>query len=281
MRVYDQSNKWWIIGLIIIGTIEVSATVWLPTNKGELFNHLDIKDNLIYWSIGLLALNYIILEISQSIKNYFQTAAAIKIRVTASHRLLPIVANLTSGHQRIQDDVKTYFVNFITTYYESFVSLFIIIGIMCFTFNSWTIRLLAIVYFLIVFFVVKHFNIKLRAQENKVREEETILRDSIKLSKKLDQLETTNSANLKLASVKLRYFLSARSTNIFMEIVPYIILTPLYLNDMFTLGVFITLASGATLISGNVTWLCALYPQITQGQACLDRINELKTGGRQ
>lgn len=276
MNLITKENKKFIIILFLICIVEIIATALLPTTKGIFFQALESHAKDVWILLSYMCINYAIIEMFQAGKEYFKIKSAQEGRRGLSHNLLIHANKLTSGAQRIQEDIKLYYQNMISVYSEYFISISTVILLIVININQGQLIVGAVVYSIVVLGINKLFNKSMRKAEVIVQQSETELRDDVRDNSHLMLLDKTIGCNLTANVIRLKYALFSRAQNLLLIFLPYIVLVPLFLADKINLGTFMSASSTFSLIALNATILIYMYPVFTTGLACKDRLEELQ-----
>lgn len=276
MKLIDLSNRKYIFILGIICLIEIVSTGILPWTKGIFFQALEDKTQTVWLFLGYMGLNYLILELVQSFKGLLVIRSAQEIRRGTSQNLLKFVTNLTSGAQRLQEDVKIYFTNKIQVYSEYFISFGCVVMLVGLNIHQPILLLGALAYAGVTITINKIFSPMMRKAEQIVQQSETELRDDIRENLQLNLLENTIACNLTANKIRFQYTLWSKFQSLLLVFLPYIVLTPLFLKGNINLGEFMSASSTFSLIALNASIIIQLFSTYTVAQASRERVEEMQ-----
>lgn len=278
MKLITADNKKYIYVLLVICTFEIISTGLLPYFKGTFFQNLqDFSPNVWHYFM-LFAINLGVLEASQAFKSFTVVKAAQGGRKTTTPLYIHHYQKTTCAAQRLQDDIRLYYQNTLTVYTEYAISILVTVMLVTINVTQPLLIALALGYSAVSLGAAKFFNKSMRHAENITQQAETDYRDSIRAHEQLKKLPDAIAATLVANAIRLRYTLFARVQNLILNYAPYAVMIPLFLAHKVNLGEFMQMSATFTLITLNTTILIQLYPTLTIGQACHDRIKELTNG---
>lgn len=277
MQIVHRSTIKWVVLLSIIIIGEVVTTSLTPRMSGKFFTALEAHSNTIWIALFWLIVNSSLLELFQSFKSWAVTNTQIHARAHITRTLYPLASHMTTGAQRIQEDIKLYLQNNLTAITEIVISSLIVVILVFMNLNSPKLIASVVIYTLLVIVFAKLFNKPMREAENKVQESETLFRDELRTNRTINTFVKTTYANIYANKIRLFFTLFSRSVNIVLYFIPYVVLIPFFLNGTITLGDFMQVTKTFTLCVINTTIVVTLYPTLTVSQACYDRIQELRS----
>ncbi len=246
----------------------------MPITNGLLFGYLNTKSTLIWYGLGYYFLNYFAIDFVQSIKPYIITKIALLHRVIRTKKLLDkkVLPEVTNTAQRIQEDIKLSYVNRITVWSEYLISGLILIQLFTMNLHFPILLASAVLYSIISICIAIRFNPKLTYAEKEVQSTEADFRSSLTFT----NLFKANDMVKKAARIQSEYFLFTKVQSAIMQILPFIILIPLYMSGAIDLGVVMKHQATFALIVTNAAVLINLYTIYIKGGASEHRVKELE-----
>ncbi|MBA4259187.1 MAG: hypothetical protein C0446_08480 [Chitinophaga sp.] len=275
-----------IILLIIIG-LEITATVYLPELKKTLFDAIEAKNlqaviNFFIFSTVFLTLFGFV----QGIKEYIGHRWAIFIR-TALVKILQKkwvrkgAPQIDNPDQRINQDTYMATDMAVSNILEIIISFFITVVLVIQSFNMVGIWAGALVYTAVVSGLMLLFNRPLVKNEIHYQKAEADHRFSLaKIAIGVGDFTSKEKYKLLLdkyiayIGVVLGFQMFSSVSRQVSDIIPYVILLPLYFAGTITLGSVMQGVSIFVLIVINATIMLQLYPRVTKAQASWHRIKE-------
>lgn len=286
---YTQARKGPLIGLLIalmaLIAIEIAATVSVPQWRGYFFNGVEAKDYAVYiqglWYFGGLSLAFII---SQGFKQYVVQKLALEWRTALNDTLLSRwrasgAGNLDNPDQRISEDTNLASSLALELAVEVIISAAIIVGLV--SSMSATLLWMSAAYTALVTGAALFFHRPMINREKHLQRAEADYRYALAL--RASGAEEANFHELytgvkikfvKLINVTLGFSLFSRTNGSLLNIVPLIILVPMYFAGDIAFGDIMKGSSQFDLMVINATILIVLYPKVTKALASYERIQE-------
>lgn len=262
-----------MIILIIIVMIEATLTSLLPYSKGYFFDSLETRI-AIYTFLIYYFINSFGIDLVQSCKGFFVTRYSLHKRGQHTETVLnrDTPAKVDNIPQRIQEDIKLMYVNRYTVILEYWISSLILVVIIGSNITQYWLISGALCYAAITIGLAYLFNSRLCKAEKAVQNEEANFRTNHNL---LKFLHIANKASLFSAKVKLEYTVFTRLQSSIVLVLPFIILLPPYLSGMISFGDLIKISTMFQLIVVNANIMITMYPQLIQGKASQERVEEI------
>lgn len=271
---YIIKNKKLFVVLVLVLIAEAILTGILPLSSGLLFGYLNTKNPLIWYGVAAYFFNYVVIDMVQAIKPFVEAKVALLHRTDRTHRVINNkgATGVTNRSQRVQEDIKLSYFNRITVYSEYFVSALILVQLLCMNLDYPILILLALLYAGISIFIAVKFNPKLTNAEKTVQSTEADFRTYLSQS----ALRGANDATIKAARVRSEYFLFTKVQSGVMQILPFIILIPMYMSGIIDLGTVMKHQATFALIVLNAAVLIQYYAVYIAGNASEQRVKELE-----
>lgn len=281
MKRHTKKLLWGIIALIVL--TEAIGTGLLPVSRGYLFDILELRTGPVYFAIFIYFINYLVLDFIQSVKSY----AVLKISLLYRTLKVNILQSLFRKHdilatnvpQRVQEDVKLMYVSQITVYVEYAISAIILIQLIILNWHQPILIAFALIYAVISIFIAARFNPRLTRAEILSQQSEASYRTSLVESiHNHTLLAPTNTAVLRAAWMRTEYLLFTRLQLGLLNVLPYLVLVPQYLDHKLTLGQVVEHQSVFALIVVNAAVIIQLYTTWIQGKASALRVDNIFRG---
>lgn len=265
--------------LIFIVCCESTLTSIIPVYRADLYGDLSSKAATIYQSITICFIIYFLLDFFQSIKSYFVLKVALLYRST---RTLKIVSkgipklDLDNIPQRIQEDIKLFYVNRITVLCEYFISTTIVLQLIWINRHELILIGLALTYTLISVIIAIMFNPRLTVTEKEVQKGEASYRESFSRGFSLFSLQVANLTSLKAASIRTGYLLFTKLQLGILSMAPFAVMAPALLSGSIDMATIMKHQGTFSLLVVNAGILIQLYPTLIQSKASEERVKELE-----
>lgn len=282
-----MKNKKLVGALVALLFIEALLTGFIPLTKGMLYDAFTAKAG-IYFCIFIAFFNYFFLDTAQCLKGWMVNKVAMKAR---ENRTGSVINGLTStppvdlsrnGHpvdnvpQRIQEDIKLSYISRITVWCEYSISAAITIQLLIINLHQPVLVAASLGYAMLSVVIAYLFNPRLKAAEVMVQKEEANFRESLANSLSPIGLPKAVSATIRAATIRLQYQLFTKLQLGLLNVLPYIVLTPLLVNGTITIGELVKHQSTFSLIVVNAAILIQYYTVLIQGKASESRVRDLE-----
>ena len=273
--------------LITVVGIEISATVAIPVWREYFFDGVEAKNYDIFvnglWYFCAIMLAFVF---SQGLKTYSIQILALEWRTSLNNMLLkkwkkqlPAKAAVDNPDQRISEDTNIASLLALELVTEVLISLSIILGLV------WSMApdllIASIVYAALITAIALLFHRPLIDREKMLQRVEANYR--FKLAKIVNdgqdrEVEREYNAVLtnfkRLINVTLLFNIFSRTKNNLMNLVPLLMLVPMYFAGDIGFGAIMKGVSQFDLLVINATILVILYPKVTKALASYERIKE-------
>lgn len=268
-----------VLFLVLVLLGESVATGVLPLSRGWVFNLLDQYSHLIWTAVAVYFVNYLFLDLFQAIKSYAITLVVLLFRTIKTE---DVIANVNESYdsvsnvpQRIQEDIKNSYVSRVTVWSEYCVSGAIVIILLVQNISQPILVISAIGYAVISIAISRLFNPKMVKAEKEVQEQEGTFRGFLLQALSLNGLTAANLAEKQAAKVRFHFQLFTKLQLCLLQILPYLVLIPVFFAGTITLGDLIKFQAAFTLIVINAAILIQLYPTWIKGKASAERVEKL------
>jgi putative ATP-binding cassette transporter len=273
--------------LLLVVIIEIVATVLVPTWRDYFYGGVEAKDMHIFhtglWYFAGLMLAFVF---SQGLKTYAIQKLALEWRTALAEMLtkawmqrLPSKAAVDNPDQRIAEDTNIASMLALELVVEVIISASIIAGLI-FNMDS-TLIGLSVGYTIIIAGLAAFFHRPLVDREKALQRAEADYRfklASIVADGKKRDVDMEYGSVLihfrRLINTTLGFNLFSRAKNNLMNIVPLLVLVPMYFADEIGFGAIMKGVSQFDLLVINATILIILYPKVTKALASYERIAE-------
>lgn len=264
-----------VLGLVAL--LEGVVTGIIPLTRGHLFAALDVKTAAIYTALLFYFLNNFVFDLIQAIKPYVVTRIAGKARTKRTEEIVDgeINTSVSNIPQRIQEDIKLSYTCRYTVYTEYAISSIIFIQVLLMNLDYPLLIAGALCYAMISILIAKKFNSKLTLAEKSVQDREATFRKSLTLQVNKWLLRSTNATVFKAAMIRTNYTLFTKIQLGLLEVLPFIVLVPGLIAGHIGLGELMQHQATFSLLVVNAAILIFYYPQLIQGKASEDRVQEL------
>lgn len=273
--------------LLTVITVEITATVLIPVWREYFFDGVEAKDYEIFisglWYFAGLMVAFVL---SQGFKNYAIQKLGLEWRTGLTRMLesrwkaqLPAKAAVDNPDQRIQEDTNIASMLALELVAEVVISASIIFGIV------WTMSpdllIASSIYTVVICVIAACFHRPMINREKTLQRAEADYRfklASIVADGKDRNTEMKYNGVVihyrRLINVTLGFSLFSRAKNNLMNLVPLLMLVPMYFADEIGFGAIMKGVSQFDLLVINATILIILYPKVTKALASYERIQE-------
>lgn len=273
--------------LLVVIIVEIAATVLIPVWREYFFDGVEAKDYDVFyrgmWYFVALMMAFVF---SQGLKTYSIQILALEWRTALNNMLtekwiskLPSKAAVDNPDQRISEDTNIASMLALELFSEVIISAAIIVGLICNM--DPTLIALSLVYTAVIAAIALFFHRPMVDREKALQRVEADYR--FQLAKMVNdgkkrKLDCKYSAVLthfkRLIRITLGFNLFSRAKNNLMNIVPLLMLVPMYFADEIGFGAIMKGVSQFDLLVINATILIILYPKVTKALASYERIKE-------
>jgi ABC-type uncharacterized transport system fused permease/ATPase subunit len=262
--------------VLLVLTGEAILTSILPYTRGWLFDSLSIKSSAVWTIILIYFFNNLVLYYLQEIKDFVVLKTSLLFRYNRTHKIIDQkFKDITNIPQRIQEDIKLSYFSRYTVYAEYYVSGIILIHLVILNLSVPLLVVLSIGYAFISILIALLFNPKLTKAEVIVQQSEANYRRSLMDSFNLQPLTIANLACITAGKIRLGYGLFNQLQLTLILILPYVVLIPLYLHGIISLGTLVKHQTTFSLIVVNAAILIQYFPTLIQGKASEKRVKEM------
>ena len=273
--------------LLIVVSVEITATVLIPVWREFFFDGVETKNYEVFttglWYFAALMMAFVL---SQGFKNYAIQKLGLEWRTGLTKMLesrwkarLPAKAAVDNPDQRIQEDTNIASMLALELLTEVIISASIILGIV-WTMSS-DLLLASTVYTIIICAIAACFHRPLINREKALQRAEAdyryrlaqIVGDGVERPTEM-KYEGVLVNYRRLINVTLGFNLFSRAKNNLMNLVPLLMLVPMYFADKIGFGAIMKGVSQFDLLVINATILIILYPKVTKALASYERIKE-------
>jgi len=283
------SNKPKLIGftsilLFLIG-VEIAATISIPLWREYFFDGVEAKDYDVFvkgmWYFAGLMLAFVF---SQGFKLFTIQKLALEWRTSLNNMLVKRwkaahLVNVDNPDQRISEDTNIASMLAIELAVEVVISGSIIVGLV--GGMSSTLLTLSAIYTVVICILAAFFHRPLiNTEKNLQRAEASYRFEMAKISADgknrplQDKYDTVVKRYTRLINVSLGFSLFSRAKGNLMNLIPYMLLVPMYFAGDIGFGEIMKGVSQFDLLVINATILIVLYPKVTKALASYERIKE-------
>lgn len=273
--------------LLTVVAVEITATVLIPIWREYFYDGVEAKNmEIFYTGLGYFGALMLAFVFSQGLKTYSIQRLALEWRTALADMLtkewmkrLPSKAKVDNPDQRIAEDTNIASMLALELVVEVVISASIIFGLI-FNMDSHLIGL-SVLYTVVISILAAFFHRPMIDREKALQRAEADYRfelASIVKDGKKRCVERKYGAVLshfrRLINVTLGFNLFSRAKNNLMNVVPLLMLVPMYFADEIGFGAIMKGVSQFDLLVINATILIILYPKVTKALASYERISE-------
>ena len=278
---HKRIAKFWLGLLILEIVLEIVATSLIPVASGYLFGQLSLKSALVWTGIGYVFMTRFGFDLCQAFKQYLQIHFAMARRYLHTIGLgvginTKAWKDVDNVEQRIQEDIKIYYLNITSTYTEYTISLGILVFLIVAHHDETFLILSALGYAVLSVLIAWLFNPHMKHAERIVQKTEASFRHALIQFQRPDGFHDTLAANKKAATIRLGFSLFTKLQSGLLLIIPYIFLLNPYLEGKIEIGTLVENVGIFALIVVNADILINMFPVLTAGNASKERVQELE-----
>lgn len=276
------NHKGALAALLVVLILEALATGLIPHSKGFLYDILQSKVGPVWVAIGIYLINYLLLYITQSVKDYAGVNLYTRMRADRTEEVIKkiydskdtvLVDNL---EQRIQEDVKWSYRLRMDVWVEYFISGLIVIQLVIINMDEPSLVISALSYAAVSVWIAKKFNPRLTSSQRDLRKDEANFRTDLSTGLTTNLLGEANKATMVESKVRMQYRLFTNTQLSVMQVIPYLVMVPSLMSGDVTLGTLVKYQSSFALLVINAGILIVLYDTYTKGQASEQRVKEIE-----
>jgi len=283
---------WGILLSVVLG-IEIIATVLIPVWRGYFFDGVEAKNYAIFINgLWLFVALMGMFTLVQGVKYYLAQRLAFiwrkgitKTLKTKWDSLIKVKYDYNNPDQRISEDAKYMSESAIEVTIEVVISASIIIGLISQMWGDWMLLGLSLLYTVLATGVAMLFHRPLVNREKNWESAEADFRFSLaqirhkgekKCTKNLfNQIQVVYYDRIKML---MGFTLVSKAKSYLMNLVPYLILIPMYFASEITFGEVMKGISQFDLLVINATILIIMYPKVVKALAAYERVKEFYEG---
>lgn len=285
-RLNKKSFYLWIGLLGLLLGAEILATVLIPVWRNFFFDGIEQKSYEVFHS-GLIyfAILMAVFIISQGFKWFAAQRLSLVLREALVNLLYDKWKNVESKvdypDQRIQEDSRVLTEKSLEVIIEVVISALIIVGLVLQMWGSWLLLGLSAGYTLLITLAALFFHRPMVNTDKCLQRKEAGFRLEL-VKKSLGQgsvnfkktFESVKASYKRYTNVMLGFTLFSRAKSNFMNLVPFLVLVPMYFAGDIGFGKIMEGVSQFDLMVINATILIILYPRVTRALAGWERIKE-------
>lgn len=273
--------------LLVLIAVEIVATVAIPAWREYFFDGVEAKDHAVFisgmWYFTALMLAFVF---SQGFKYFIIQKLALEWRTALNSMLskkwfskLPAKAKVDNPDQRISEDTNIASMLALELIVEVLISFAIIVGLV----GSMTSTLLWLSagYTLVISALAAFFHRPMINREKLLQRAEADYRYRLAQcvtdgqKRPVDTLYGSVKKRFNgLINITLGFNLFSRAKGNLMNIIPYMLLVPMYFADEIGFGEVMKGIAQFDLLVINATILIILYPKVTKALASYERLQE-------
>ena len=288
---YKNSDKkrlhGFVLLLLAVIVVEITATILVPTWREYFFDGVEAKNyDIFYTGLWYFAALMMAFVFSQGLKTYSIQILALEWRTSLNKMLtskwvskLPEKAKADNPDQRISEDTNIASMLALELVSEVAISVSIIAGLI-WNMDSKLIGL-SMLYTAVITIAALFFHRPMVDREKALQRAEADYRFQLakmvndgrerELTPKYTKVVEKFS---RLIRITLGFNLFSRAKNNLMNIVPLLMLVPMYFSGEIGFGAIMKGVSQFDLLVINATILIILYPRVTKSLASYERIKE-------
>lgn len=294
---FKRANKkrlyfWSAILGVLLGS-EIVATVLIPIWRNYFFDGVEARSYEVFYSgLWYFVVLMAVFIVCQGFKFYVASRLSLVIREGLSQMLyarwrknLEAKRNFDYPDQRIQEDCRLATELSLEVLVEVIISALIIVGLILQMWGNWLLLGLSAGYTIVVAGVAIFFHRPMVDSEKALQRAEAgyrfelaklvMGRKHIKYDKTFKRVKV---AYLRWIKVLMGFTLFNRAKSNLMNLVPYLVLIPMYFEGAISFGKIMEGVAQFDLMVINASILIILYPRVTKFLASFERIKEFYHG---
>jgi ABC-type uncharacterized transport system fused permease/ATPase subunit len=272
---------------LVVIAVEIAATIYLPNTKKPIFDSLEKFDYAAFMSsLFTMFYIYVALYAAQGLKSWLGARLAFICRdalmKTIKKQWALTGTTITQSCTRLNDDVRVSTEVAMCVFVEVFISAIIVIGLIIGMLGQPLLLVSGLVYATVSVGLALLFRNPIVSRKVALLNAEGAHRLALtKVSSghgdytSKERWQELREAFVRNISMLMRYRLFSAIQMSVMLSVPFLLLVPDYFSHSITLGdVMQGVLSFDLLVLNAAIWV-TLYPQVTEAQAAMIRVNEL------